>query len=325
MSTAATQTVPELTIFSRVASIPLVNESLSTVHSTLENNAYTCSPYSLAQNLGKSAYSYSEPIQMRLAPILVRADGFANMGLDVVERRYPAPFKVTSEEILHDLKQKSDNVIAPAYSVAHAIDQRMTPIVDCVEVAVNKLHTRNGEGSPKVSPVPDQSQYQRAVALSKDFREQLYWYSNDQFKQIEKQSILVQRATSTAHSISDLASSSYVTAQTKVHALSDTMIQELQKIQTSTATLPSQVQSSLKDVSEGISASIHDITAVLKSDLPLSDKVGKVGSTVQERVQPLLEAATNRVQEMLKTISSRGKEATEHGVNGQTNDKSSNE
>lgn len=134
MSTA-TQTAPDLTIFNRVGSIPLVNESLSTVHSTLIGNTYTSSPYNLAQNLSKSAYLYSEPIQIRLAPILVRADSYANMGLDAVESRYPTPFKVTAEDIKQNLRERSDSLVStahktidervrtPAFNVAQAIDQ----------------------------------------------------------------------------------------------------------------------------------------------------------------------------------------------------------
>jgi len=337
MSTTQTQTVPELSIFNRVASIPLVNESLSTVHSTLIGNTFTSSPYTLAQNLSKSAYHYSEPIQIRLAPILVRADSYAIMGLDAVQSRYPAPFKVTVNDIKQDLKQRSDSVVltahktidervrSPAYNVAQAIDQKFTPIVDYVEVAVNKLQSKNGGDAPKSPSTPDaQYQYQRAFALSNDLREQLIYFSTDQFKQLEQQSVLVQRATSTAHSISDQASLSIAAAQTKVHALSDTMLQELQRIQSSTSKLPQQVQNSLKDVSDGISDSIHDISEVLRTDLPLNEKVTKVATTVQERVNPLLAAASTRVQEILKAISSKGQEAKEQvHANGRLNESSS--
>ena len=50
---------------------------------------------------------------------------------------------------------------------------------------------------------------------------------------------------------------------------------------------------------------------MLKSDLPLNEKVGRVGVTVQVRVTPLLEAATMRVQETIKaatTLREGGKE-----------------
>ena len=76
-----------------------------------------------------------------------------------------------------------------------------------------------------------QFQYQRAYALSKELRDTLYLYSAEQIQQIREQNALVQRAAATAQSFSEIAASSYDAAQSKVHALSDTMLTELQKVQ----------------------------------------------------------------------------------------------
>jgi len=127
------------------------------------------------------------------------------------------------------------------------------------------------------------------------------------------------RASVTAQTIIESASSSYVLAQSKVHDLSDTMLAELKKIQASTYQLPSQVQSSLKDVSDGLTASIHELGGIISSDVPLNEKASKVKDTVQQKVQPLLDAATSRVQEILKAISSRGQEVKENVQNGSAN------
>jgi hypothetical protein len=89
------------------------------------------------------------------------------------------------------------------------------------------------------------------------------------------------------------------------------MLTELKKIQSSTYQLPSQVQSSLKDVSDGLTTSIHELSGIISSDIPLNEKAVKVKGTVQQKVQPLLDSATSRVQEILKVISSRGHEAKE--------------
>lgn len=89
------------------------------------------------------------------------------------------------------------------------------------------------------------------------------------------------------------------------------MLTELKGIQAGAYQLPSQVQSSLKDVSDGLTTSIHDLSGILSSDAPLNEKAGKVKDTVQQKVQPLLDAATSRVQEILRAISSRGQEVKE--------------
>lgn len=88
-------------------------------------------PYATAQNLGKSVYHISEPIQIRLAPVLIRVDGFANKGLDVVSSYYPTPFTITPGELrqhgTHAYNTANDvldhRVRTPAYSAAQAIDQ----------------------------------------------------------------------------------------------------------------------------------------------------------------------------------------------------------
>ncbi|TFY64549.1 hypothetical protein EVG20_g5908 [Dentipellis fragilis] len=307
---------PELTVLHRVASIPLINDSLSAVHNSLSSNAYTRSPYNTAQALSSTAIRYSEPIASRLAPLIVRADGFANKAVDAVESRYPYPFKTPTDEIIHDLKERSDHakevanktlddrVRTPAATVAQGIDQRFAPLMDYIEAAVSRLN--NGQTS--ASPSAEQKyQYQRAFALSKDLKDQVYEYSNEQLKLLQSHSVLVQRATETAHNISNLATSSLGAAQAKVHSMSDTMVQELQKIQASTSALPAHLQASFKPVQEGIQSTITDLSTVLKSEIPLNEKVTKLGDTVQERVKPVLEAATVRVQETIKAVTASAK------------------
>lgn len=131
----APTTAPELTSLYRVASIPLVSSSLSTIHSTLSSNSFTKSPYSTATGIAQSALGYTEPLQARLAPLTTRADEYANAGLDVVESRYPYPFKAKPEEITTYVRERGESafnvanktidekVKSPAYGVVQGIDQ----------------------------------------------------------------------------------------------------------------------------------------------------------------------------------------------------------
>ncbi|KZT07021.1 uncharacterized protein LAESUDRAFT_699384 [Laetiporus sulphureus 93-53] len=325
--TQETSRTPELTIIYRVAAIPLIASSLNTINETLINNAYTRQPYTTAKGLSLSALSYTEPIQKRLAPLIVRADGYANMGLDAVESRYPYPFKIRPEDIVKDLKARSDyakdvanktldeKVRSPALNVAQGIDQRFAPIVDYFAVAVNKFQGSDGNGT--VEHAPDAKyQYQRAFVLSKELSDQLRTYSTEQINQLKEHNALVKRASETAHDISTLASTSYGTAQTKVHQLSDTMLAELQKIQATTAALPAHLQASFHDISTHLSSTIHDLSAIITSPDPLQEKVHKLRDTVQERVNPLLEAATARVHDILGAVTGRAgeKEAQAEGT-----------
>ncbi|KAI0781952.1 lipid droplet-associated perilipin protein [Abortiporus biennis] len=316
--TQAPQPPPEITIISRVASIPIVSSSLDVFHSTLSTNPYTRTPYAYAEGFSKAALGYTEPIQKRLAPIIVRADGFANKGLDKVEQLYPYPFKTPPETIIEDIKGTTthaydvanktidEKVKSPALNVAQGIDQRFAPVVDYFEQRIHSNAASPTEGAPAEQP---QYQFQRAFLLSKELGDQIYSYSAEQVNQIKTQNALVQRATEAAQKVNAIASTSYGAAQEKIHGVSDVMLQELQKVQTSTANLPAAVQASFNDISTHLSSAIHDVSAILTSPDPLPDKAHKLRETVQDRVQPILDASAARVQQILDSI--RGKAAEE--------------
>lgn len=129
------QRAPELTVLARVGTIPLIASSFVTINDALVNNAYTCSPYSHVKSLSTTAYKFTEPIQCKLAPLIVRVDGLANKAVDAVQSRYPYPFEAQPQEVADYVRETKDNTIngvnkaiddrvkAPAFNVAHDIDQ----------------------------------------------------------------------------------------------------------------------------------------------------------------------------------------------------------
>jgi hypothetical protein len=72
--------------------------------------------------------------------------------------------------------------------------------------------------------------------------------------------------------------------------------------QAATAALPSNLQASFKPVQEGIASTISDLSGVIKSDLPVNEKVSKVGLTVQNHVTPVLEIAAVRLQDAIRSL-----------------------
>ncbi|EKM58168.1 uncharacterized protein PHACADRAFT_252264 [Phanerochaete carnosa HHB-10118-sp] len=329
--TQTQSTAPEHTLLHRVASIPLVADSLESIHHTLSTNPYTRSPYATAQGLSKAAFGYTEPIQKTFAPLLVRAEGLANKGLDVVESRYPYPFKTPTGDIVKDLKGRSDQardlanktidekVKTPALTVVQGIDQRFAPVLDYFQDAVKKIYSSTGTSESASPTEPPKYQYQRALALSKDLSDQLVKLSAEQINQIKTQNVLVKHATEAAQQVTTVASSSYGAAQEKVHAVSDAMLQELRKVQQSTATLPTQLQSSFNDISVHLTTTISDISSILTSSDPLNEKVHKIRDHVQERVNPLLEATQARAQEILDSLRGKAAENTDAATNGSAN------
>ena len=215
--TQSAPAAPELKTFYRVTSIPLVNDTISAVHSSLISNPYTRSPYTTAQAISLSALRASEPIAAKLAPIIVRADGFASKGLDVVESRYPYAFTVQGEDLIKALKERSeyardvanktldDRVRTPAYSAAQGIDQVCTPLFHSSlrnnDLLISALQKRLAPvldyliarlGTEENSPQTESKyQYQRAYALSRELKDQLLDYSSSQLQQLQNSSVLV--------------------------------------------------------------------------------------------------------------------------------------
>ncbi|KAF6762110.1 hypothetical protein DFP72DRAFT_1041544 [Ephemerocybe angulata] len=336
---AESQAPPALSILTRVASIPMIHSGLETLTGTLSKNSYTRSTYNTAVELSTSAYKLTEPLQIKLAPLIVRADDYANKAVDAVESRYPYPFKVKPEDVaalVSERKQSAseyvhgrlgeanktldEKVKNPAFTVAQDLDQRLAPFLNYFESTVTKLNpSEAGPSSPDA-----QYQYQRALALSKTLKDNVYEYTSEQLKHIQAQSVIIQRASETAQSINSLASSSFTSAQGRVHALSENMLAELQKLQSQTNALSTSIQSSIQtsksqlqtqlgpqiqqtysELSTVFSTTIADLNEILrKKDTPLPDKVGLVGKEVRERVSPLLDAVKKGFAEIL----ARGKE-----------------
>lgn len=73
---------------------------------------------------------------------------------------------------------------------------------------------------------------------------------------------------------------------------------------------------------EGIASTISDLTNVIKSDLPVNEKVSKLGLTVQDHVTPVLETAAARLQDAIRSLTVRVEAAGEDGIPQSTEKKS---
>jgi hypothetical protein len=75
-------------------------------------------------------------------------------------------------------------------------------------------------------------------------------------------------------------------------------------------------------VQEGIASTISDLTNVIKSDLPVNEKVSKLGLTVQDHVTPVLETAAARLQDAIRSLTVRVDAVGEDGIPQSTEKKS---
>src|SRR6201996_4215370 len=108
------QQPPSYKSLSRLSQVPLISQTLS----TLRSNAYTSYPYAVSVK----AYEITTPIQLRLAPVLSRADEYADYGLGRVQERYPYPFEKDGGEMVRDFRGASDKAVGKASELAGNLD-----------------------------------------------------------------------------------------------------------------------------------------------------------------------------------------------------------
>ncbi|KAF9070391.1 hypothetical protein BDP27DRAFT_1420081 [Rhodocollybia butyracea] len=346
MPSSTSSNAPEFTVIYRIGSIPLISSSLEKMNGTLCSNAYTSSPYHTALGLSNSAYNsaskFAGPFQAHLAPLIIRADGIANMAVDAVQKRCPSAFTATPEDIMGYVHERQKNVgefvkerRQSAGVVVQDIDKKFSPVVDYLQVAVDRIDTKGKENTPCTNDATVM-QYQRALELSTRLRDQLQTYSNEQMKQLEAHSALVHHATETARSLSNTASSSIVHAQARMTAVSDNMIAELGNLQVQasalsdslrksasealkdpTAQLPPQIQqkyvdlvsliqaqtstasATCSDFSSRISTTVYQLREIMATEnVSIQEKATMMAQEVSATVQPLLHALGKNVQAM---------------------------
>ena len=112
------------------------------------------------------------------------------------------------------------------------------------------------------------------------------------------------------------------------------MLEELNKLQNSAASFKdslqtnlqssaSQIQSQLPqlhqsytDLSAALSSAANELASIMTNqDLPLQERIGRVGTEVRDRIQPLLESMKNSVSKVLAR-SERQVDSPGNGVKG---------
>ncbi|KAG8993320.1 hypothetical protein FRB93_002039 [Tulasnella sp. JGI-2019a] len=304
---------PEIKSLDRVTSIPLVHDGIAAVQSTLQT--YVPTAYAYGAALSNTAYNLSSPIQTKLAPLIAGADGYALKGLDAAEKNFPTPFTIKTEEVVESARKRKDDAInavtSPVYGLANGVDSSLTPIVDRLEVAIHKLGPSGSQTEPDSTVAPPEpvngTQVGRLYNLSVDLRDRVYDLSTEQLKQLQSQNVYIQTAADKVNTLNSGLAASYGSAKGKsIELVQHTQIQaqtythdilaELEKIKDLTLALPKQVQAKLPAVQAGIQDTVAELTAIVKSDIPVGEKVSKVGTTVQEKVHPLLVQTSQAIQ-----------------------------
>jgi hypothetical protein len=135
----------------RVASIPVVQDTLTNVHSVIKKNSYSAAAYDKASIVVSQVYKATEPLQARLHLQIQAVDGLANRGLDFVQGKYPYVFEASSDELI-------GNATKPANDAAAAARARLAPVVEQfsaqLQSAQNSLHSVQTHVAAAIAALP---------------------------------------------------------------------------------------------------------------------------------------------------------------------------
>ncbi|KAG0313206.1 hypothetical protein BGZ99_009023 [Dissophora globulifera] len=119
----------------RVSSLPLIQDSVSTLHSIAKDNKYSRYALDTAGSAVETVNKYTEPYQTRFQPQISKVDQIASKSLDLLENTFPIVTKPTSEIVTQVKKpivyveESSKNAYTQIQST---IDARVTAPVKTV-------------------------------------------------------------------------------------------------------------------------------------------------------------------------------------------------
>ncbi|KAJ2616785.1 Perilipin-2 [Coemansia sp. RSA 1365] len=166
-STDEVSGVPELTFFTRLYELPLVNDAVSSICRIAESNRYTGAIISYAEKVGSLAEK-SRPLLRPVERPIVALDGYATRSLEFIESKYPIVAKPT-DEVLESVQTQAKDVgdrypvvartFAVAKSTANSTLDRVDYLVDYVLPPSAAVTEESGDGTQ----VPAEEQQQQQI------------------------------------------------------------------------------------------------------------------------------------------------------------------
>ncbi|KAG9071411.1 hypothetical protein KI688_005623 [Linnemannia hyalina] len=218
----------------RVSSIPLIYDSVSTLHSYAKDSKYGRYALDTAGSAVETVNKYTEPYQTRLQPHISKVDQLATKSLDIFENTFPIVTKPTAEIVTQVKKpivyveESSKNaytqiqstidtrVTAPVKSVTNSISSTASSTVN--SITSTAASTRDTI-TTKAASTRDQV---AAVAIStRDTITNRAVSTRDQITNV---------ATSTANNITNAATSTATTIATTVNTRATPLVNGLETI-----------------------------------------------------------------------------------------------
>ncbi|OAQ35516.1 hypothetical protein K457DRAFT_53583, partial [Linnemannia elongata AG-77] len=142
----------------RVSSLPLIHDSVSTLHSYAKDNKYSRYALDTAGSAVETVSKYTEPYSTRLQPAISKVDQIATKSLDVFETTFPIVTKPTSEIVTQVKKPYNNATVIKSKESIQALNIRLNALIEAVRAHAIELQEN-------VQKVPSEAS-QRVQTLS---------------------------------------------------------------------------------------------------------------------------------------------------------------
>ncbi|KAF9096017.1 hypothetical protein BGX23_012177 [Mortierella sp. AD031] len=321
-STATNGATPSTNGFiARVGALPLIHDSVSTLHSYAKDNKYSRYALDTAGSAVETVSKYTEPYQTRLQPTISKVDQIANKSLDLFENTFPIVTKPTAEivdtvkkpivyveessknaytqiqstidtRVTAPVKAVTANLATTAAStrdqittVATKVNTHATPLVDGLETIVNRILPADAEVEQSTGVQSNQAT--RVVDLGR----------NVSLRVSRRVSVSVAPITQSAADLRKAAENNAALVKSKeqiqalnirLNALVESVRAHAKELQENVQKVPGEASQRVQTLSTSLLVEIDSLSVYLKEHSP------KLPEYVQVRLEPLVGFVNDR-------------------------------
>ncbi|KAJ1019074.1 hypothetical protein NDA18_006224 [Ustilago nuda] len=258
----------------KIASVPLVSDSLSFAQSTIKSLPILATTYGYGENLFSHSLKAAEPITNRIHPQLAYVDSLAVKSLDFAESKWSYPFHANTRQLIDAAKLPADHARAFIQPYASAIQKAYG----------EHLYT------------PAKSAYQSHIIPAYDT-------AHTKFDEIKSQNAYLERATNivkvlqaklakTVENISSRSNKEGDQATEKAQGLSNAIFAELERIRHFAHNLPAESRKRVGPVIESFTETYEQLSKQARNpEVPASTRFLNVIKFVREQSLPALQKA----------------------------------
>lgn len=258
----------------KIASVPLVSDSLSFAQSTIKSHSLLATTYGYGENLINSSLKAAEPITNRIHPQLAYVDSLAVKSLNFAESKWSYPFQANTQELIDVAKLPADHARSFVQAYAAAVQKAYG----------ERLYT------------PAKSAYDSHIVPAYDT-------ASSKFDEIKNQNAVLQRATDivkelqanlakTLETISSRSKQEGEQATEKAQGLSNAIFAELDRVRSFAHSLPAESRKRVGPVIETFTETYERLSKEARNpELPASTRFLNVIKFVREQSLPALQKA----------------------------------